>query len=147
MAGIVFRDVEVHRSEIAAIFSNIGEGGRWISTLSYDMKLLAAAEAPKRSMQLARSHYVSFRRGTNGLVAHAEVENRAEHAEWVHQGTPPGAKTRTPGYIQGNPWLSLPAWGAHGPKVLKSVSGQAANPWLDRACSQVARSYGAVQIL
>lgn len=147
MAGIVLTDVEVHRTEIASLFSEFGQGGRWLKLLSAKMKLLAAGEAPKRSYELAQSHYTSFRRGSNAYTAVAEVENRARHAEWVHEGTPAGARTKTPGYIRGNPWLYLPAWGVHKSKALTRVSGQAANPWLSRACSQMARSVGAVEIL
>ena len=147
MAGVVLRDVQVHRRNIAAQFRSSGQGGRWLKALSYDMKGLAAAEAPKRSFKLAQSHYVSFRRGSNAYSAVTDVENRARHAEWVHEGTPAGAKTKTPYYIHGSPWLYLPAWGEHGRKRLKAVSGQAANPWLERACSQIARSVGAIEVL
>ena len=146
MAGIRFTGVEIYRSNIAAQFTRVGQAGKWISALSYEMKLLAAAEAPKRSMELSRSHYTSFAVGTNGTRAIATIGNSAEHAEWVHEGTPKGAKTRTKGYIKGNPWLSIPAWGPYPALRRRSVSGQAANPWLDRACSQVSRSRGAFEV-
>lgn len=146
MAGIAYTNTVVHRSEIAAIFTGVGEGGRWIKALSYQMKTTAAGEAPKRSYELARSHFVSFRRGTNAYIAIADVENRSDHASYVHFGTPEGAPG-APAAIRGNPYLYLPAWGPHKSKRLRAVSGQQANPWLERACSQIARSYGAVQVI
>ena len=55
MAGIRFTGVEIYRSNIVAQFTRVGQAGKWISALSYEMKLLAAAEAPKRSMELSLS--------------------------------------------------------------------------------------------
>ena len=147
MGGIRFTGIDVHRANIASQFTELGQGGRWLKALSSRMKLMAASEAPKRSFELARSHFVTFQPGANQYQARATVENRADHASYVHEGTPRGAKTRTPGYIRGNPWLALPAWGEYGATVRRSVSGQAANPWLDRACSQVSKSVGAVEIM
>lgn len=149
MAGIRFRDVEVHRADIVSQFSSIGQAGKWIHALSYEMKLLAAVKAPKRSMELSRSHYISFRRGTNGISAISTVENRADHASFVHDGT-----TRQVG------WRTLPPGGPNAPtksryapgtrfeaKTVRNPRGQVANPWLNDACAQVARSVGAIEYL
>lgn len=146
MPAITLTEVRVHRRAISSQFGPFGQGGKWIKLLSARMKGAAAEEAPKRSYQLARSHYTSFRRGTNAYVAVADVENRAPHASYVHLGTPrraPGAK----GAISGNPWLVLPPWGEYGKVVTnKPVAGQKANPWLERACSQIAISVGAIKV-
>lgn len=141
-------EVTVYRSALGAEFRPGGQGFRWIKLLSYQMKLAAAAGAPKRSFELAKSHKVSFRRGSNQYSATAVIENTADHAEYVHGGTD-GAV--------GN--MFLPAGGPNGPPSVSpygaqkfkarrksEVRGQLANPWLEEACSRVSRSQGAIRI-
>lgn len=142
--------VEVDRKAIASLFGQYGAGGRWIRALAFDMKVLAAGMSPQRSTELARSHKVTFERGANQFRATAVVWNTAEHAEYVHEGRPSirvSGKKRMilpPGGPSVINSTSKHAGKRFPKKALKKVAAQAPNPWLDNACSVIARAQGAV---
>lgn len=140
--------VQVYRRNISAIMK-AGQGNRWIYRVSVEMMSAAKADAPSRTNTLRRSHRISRMPGTNQYMARYSIENTADHADWVHDGT---------SYISGVmrvPKTPGPARGADLPRSQifwtdglngrpMGVRGQNANPWLERACSRVAMRYGAI---
>lgn len=145
MPGIVYTHTDVRRQNIKGFFLRGGQAERWMDRLRKNMHRLAVAEAPVRSGGLKAAHR-STTRGYNQYRTEVTVRNVSDHASYVHGGVPYGSKTRTADAIHGNPWLYVPAWGGYAAFRARSVSGQAANPWLDRACARVAGSEGAVRI-
>lgn len=147
--AVTFRTT-VYRRNISWLMQH-GDGAEWIYQVSDEMLLAAQAEAPSRSGTLKRSHDLSREVGTNQYAARYSVQNTAEHAGWVHGGTPyiTGLMRvpKRPGPVRGQ---SLPKgqvfWtdGLNGRPM--GVRGQKANPWLDRACSRVAMRYGAIPV-
>jgi len=139
--------VTVYRKNLSAQFQPGGQGYRWLDRVRLRMHRDAVNEAPARSGGLARSHRSSIR-GLNQYACRATITNVAEHAEWVHGGTegasadggfmvlPPGGPGRNT--------VSRYAGQSFGKKRVRSVAGQDANPWLDRACTKAAMRYGAV---
>lgn len=138
--------VEVLHRNVNRIFLRGGDGYRFMDRLRAAMHRRCEIEArstmgnkapptdPEWSRRpgpsIAQSHR-SYARGRGGYRTDVRVENIAPHAPFVHGGTqgpirPRGAALSTP----------------YGAK--KSVRGQAANPWLERACVAVSRTRGAV---
>src|SRR6185312_13148314 len=145
--------VTVYRRNIATMFTPNGEAGRWIYRVSSEMISAARAEAPVRSGHLKEAHRIyrdQVREGFfgNQYVTAYRIVNDAEHAEWVHEGTPsgnPGSKITAVMRVPKKPGLLR---GAQLPKAAvfytdgkfgrpTGVQGQHANPWLDRACTRV----------
>lgn len=129
--------VTVYRKNLSALYQLGGPGDRWAHRLAERMEAASIIEAPARSGEIKRSHSVR-RRGINQWAAKYAVVNSAGHAEWVHDGT------RSPILPVNAKRLKVPNRGGGGYRLLPKVRGQAANPWLDRACARVARSAGAV---
>lgn len=133
--------VRVYRNRIPPIFRAGGEGNRWMYRVSVAMMNEAILRAPVRSSVLKRSHSISPARRANQYAATFEITNNAEHAEWVHDGVPGRI------YPKNGRWLSVPSRRGSLSRVLRpSVAGQAANPWLDDACTAVAIRYGATRV-
>lgn len=137
--------VQVYRSNIARVMK-VGDGNRWIYRVSIEMMRAARAEAPSRTSALKRAHRVTRGIGTNQYMARYHIVNDAEHAEWVHEGT---STIYSPKKMR-VPRRPNPLRGAALPNAMtrprSEVRGQAANPWLDRACTRVSLRYGAVAI-
>lgn len=132
--------VQVYKRNLAREFQSGGQGYRWFERVGQAMFIASVAAAPARSGDLKSSHRLDKPRGINQFSAFLAVYNVAPHADWVHSGT------TGPIEPTNKAWLYLPAGGGFPRKRLKSVSGQAANPWMDRACTRVAMSNGAVPI-
>lgn len=133
--------VEVYYRELnRATVGRGGPGGGWWRRLRTSMMDTAKAEAPVRSGNLKMSHRMDVKLGSNQWVQRFSVRNISDHAEYVHDGTL-GPITAADGGK-----LVLPPYRGYKKIVVRSVSGQAANPWLDRACRKVAMRYGAVPI-
>lgn len=131
--------VQVYYRELnRATVGRGGAGGMWARRLAVSMISEARAEAPVRDGKLKAGHRINRERGSNQWMVRYRIENIAAHAEWVHEGT-------TGPIVRGDGGkMVLPPYGGYGKVVTRSVSGQSANPWLDRACSRVSMRYGAV---
>lgn len=133
--------VEVYYRELnRATVGRGGPGGRWIYRLSTQMLDASKAAAPVRDGGLRRAHRLTRERGSNQWVQRLRVSNTAEHSVWVHDGTT-GPIRRDDGGL-----MTLPPGGGYPRIRTREVSGQTANPWLERACSAVAMRYGAVPV-
>ena len=128
--------VTVLKSRIDSEFLPGGQGYRWMDRVKLAMHTAAVAAAPARSGVLKASHR-SYARGYGGSRVDVQIVNTAEHAEWVHGGTDEI-------YPDGD-FLWVPIYpGAVKRSKRAYVRGQKANPWLDRACTAIAMSEGAV---
>lgn len=147
MAGITY-DVKVYRLELARMYQTGGEGYRWLDKVRLAMHRACERDAPSRTNTLRDAHR-SFIRGTNQYAANATVVNDAEHAEWVHFGTD-GAVADDFFYLpKGGPGrntVSPYAGRRFSKKKVAYVAGQNPNPWLDNACSRIARRNGGITI-
>lgn len=132
--------VTVYRRNLQAQFQVGGQGYRWLDKVRLAMHRGCVREASeiRRTGVLAASHNSSIR-GINQWACRAEVENTAEHALWVHQGTK--------GYIYPTDaealWVPVAPY-SNRRRWKDRVDGQTANPWMDRACTAVAIRNGAV---
>lgn len=129
--------VKIYYNEISGLYKRGGPGGGWIYRVSSQMVAASRVEAPKRTGGLARAHSLNRGRVGNQYMQTYHIQNSAEHALWVHEGT------HGPILPDGN-FLFLPAGYGHKASRQRSVKGQKANPWLERACQGVAARYGAV---
>lgn len=137
MPGVVY-DVDVYRLQLARMYVPGGEAYRWLDRVRLSMHRACVAGAPMRSGELKGAHR-SFIRGFNQYRARAQIVNDAEHALWVHEGT------TGPIFPKKGKFLYLPAGGGHPKKRLRyPVPGQDANPWIDDACSRIARRHGGI---
>jgi hypothetical protein len=130
--------VTVFRRNLQSQFQVGGQGYRWLDKVKLEMHLACIAEAPSRSGTLKASHR-SFIRGINQWACVADIVNTADHAEWVHEGVKGRIYPEDAEYL----WVPIArgaAWRVH----RSSVKGQAANNWMERACSAVAMGHGAV---
>lgn len=132
--------VRVHIDN-AAVASETAPGGQVFAYLARENRLvyrLAVRGAPTRTGELKARHVNAGVRKTGAYSATGTVNNTAEHAPWVHDGTHGPIRPKF------GDWLVIPA-SARGRKVfVKSVSGQRANPWLYRAGVQAAAMMGGV---
>lgn len=140
MGAVAYR-VTVYNSQIKRLFARGGDADDWIYRVSSQQIALARATAPSRTGTLRAAHRIrrGSRVGSNQYQSRYIIENIAEHAEWVHDGTRP---TITP---DDKDFLSVPK--RESPfryKLKPSVSGQADQPWLDDACAEIAMRYGAI---
>lgn len=134
----------IYYNNIRGLFRSSGPGGRWIYRVSVEMINAARAEAPSRSGGLKRAHRITRGRGANQYAATFHIENTAEHAEWVHGGTAGNGLGWI--YPARGARLRLPAGNGFPASRPRRVHGQKENPWLDRACTQIAMRYGAVPV-
>jgi hypothetical protein len=132
--------VRVYRSRIPPIFRFGGEGNRWMYRVSVAMMNAARAAAPVRSSELKRAHRISRALRANQFAATFEIQNIADHAQWVHDGTP------TIIFPENSTRLVLSPGNGFPRIYARSVRGQRGNPWLDNACTAVAVRYGAVRV-
>lgn len=131
--------VKVFEVDINGLFNPAGGVGIEARKQYTAIKAVATAIAPlghqranqKHLKTSHRSRYVpkSFTR-----TARYYVENTADHALFVHQGT------TGPIYPRGNKKLKLDL--ASGYSFRNSVQGQKANPWIRRAANTVLSRYG-----
>lgn len=146
----------VYRRNLAREFQTGGQGYRWLDRVKKAMHDGSIAAAPVRSGDIKRGHR-SFITGINQYACRAEIVNLAEHAEWVHDGTRPWIEGtfRVPRKRQagGARGADLPGrlvfytdgeMDRYGNVNQTGVRGQRAQPWMDRACTAVAMSNGAV---
>lgn len=136
--------VRIDRKALSGEFQTRGQAGRWIRMVGREMLALSKNQAPSRSGGLRRSHGIS--RGRVGMgwgnqyAAAYNIYADAGHAEYVHQGT------RSPITARGGGKMRLSPGGGYGVLYRRSVRGQKANPWLDRACTAIAIRFGGVPI-
>jgi hypothetical protein len=133
--------VTVYEGNIVRMIQ-VGDGATWTRQRAWEIRQLAVIRAPlgltgelkaKHRVEQNRDVYTGrYRKGFN-IVADAR------HAAAVHGGT---AANGT-GYIypKTKKALAIPAGNGHGPKVVRRVRGQRANPWLRRAGETVAKRY------
>lgn len=136
--------VTIYESRIAGLFSPGAAGDAFMRRFLGDTSSYARALAPRRTSELANSHRTlgPVRRGRYGL--RGQVVNTADYAAFVHNGTTGPITSTRP-----NGWMRLPPSGRAavldgpnaGPVYRRSVRGQRANPWLDRAGTLTARRY------
>jgi len=145
-------EVTVYRRNISRIML-AGEGNRWIYRVSTEQVSLAKAKAPSRSGRrgLAGKHRLNRLPGTNQYMVRYRIANVADYAGYVHGGTsgsyaPEGKFMYLPPGGPGRNTVSRYAGRKFRKKKLRFVAGQDANPWLDDACSTIARRYGAVVV-
>jgi hypothetical protein len=128
--------VYVRNEEISALFGATGEIGLLNRVLMDRIVVIARIEAPARTGELKAAHRNGGALKVGRYRNIGTVYNDSPHAAFVHDGTygpiVPKHSTR----------LSLPAYGTHSHKSLKSVSGQRANPWMTRAANTVLSTYG-----
>lgn len=131
---------EVLHANVNRLFLRGGPGYRFMDSLRAAMHRRCEAEAPNGGPRPAgspsqpkiRGSHRSSARGRNGYRTDVEVWNVAPHAEFVHNGTS--------GPIR--PTSSRALLTPYG--LRKSVDGQRANPWMERACVAVSRTRGAI---
>lgn len=129
--------VYVFDSKIISIVQT-GDGDRWTHAKAKQIERMARTLAPKRTGRLAASHVTLPTRGSNQYHKVYRVSAQAYYSRFVHEGTT--------GPITGrNGWVKIPAARSGAPyspklRVVRSVRGQRANPWLARAALLVARS-------
>lgn len=131
--------VRVH-IDAAAVASETAPGGQVFKYLAQENRLvyrLAVRGAPLGATGvLKRSHINAGVRKVGPYSATGTVNNVAEHAPWVHDGTTGPIR---PKY---GDWLVIPR-GRGGRNVfVHEVAGQRANPWLYRAGVQAAAMMG-----
>lgn len=135
---VVYGRAVVYRQKLSAMYQTGGQADRWARRLAQRMEAAAIIMAPVRSGDLKRQHTVR-RRGINQWAANYQVWNDSDHAQHVHFGTTGPIRPKTASKLR------VPNRGGAGYRLLPSVRGQKANPWLDRACSAVAGSAGAFE--
>ena len=130
---------EIYRRNINAQFLPGGQAAGWMDRMGRQMMLACMREAPGRSGELRRAHRWGRNKNPGGSRYTFTVENVAEYAAWVHDGT----ITRPPKAV-GKKKMRIPASAGHPAVYGAEFRGQRANPWLDQACSRIARRNGAV---
>lgn len=134
--------VTVLKSRIESEFLPGGQGYRWMDRVRLAMHTAAVAAAPSRTNTLRAAHR-SYARGYGGSRVDVRIVNDAEHAEWVHGGTANNGEGRIEPKHKDYLWVPIAPNSTY--RVYRgSVKGQKANPWLDRACTAIAMSQGAV---
>lgn len=150
--------VIVYDAKISGMFGKGGDAVEYIREFLVDLEAQAQRDAPVGGITSGRRRAggISIKRGhrNSGTLrsgpygARGSIYNIAKHAGYVHNGTGPR--------IYGRPMLAVPVvpgsihmqhrWGK--PRVakvgvvrLRSVAGQKANPWLDRAGKKIAIRY------
>lgn len=131
--------VDVYNLRIAADYLPGGQGYTWLDKVKLAMFTRSVAEAAKisRTGTLMRSHGSAIF-GYNQYRARATISNSAPHAEWVHEGTDGPIFPEDSDFL----WVPIRKGGASRTKRAY-VKGQAANRWMDRACTSVALAQGA----
>lgn len=129
MAGLV--RVKVYDQQISALFDRYGEVGRFGSTLNREIFAAAVARAPARTGRLKASHKNNGVLKAGRYRTTGRISATADHASFVHGGTV------GPILPKRGDRLSLPRGGGFGPRVVKSVAGQRANPWMEEAARAV----------
>lgn len=136
--------VQVHRNTLRSEFRRHGEP--WQDRVTLAMMQRAIRTAPRRSGNLQASHRIERVWGNQWAIVR-NIENFAEHASYVHDGTSSqsGLRVLPPGG-PGTNTRSVYA-GQSFPKIVKrkGVKGQSANPWLEEACGWVSIANGAVR--
>lgn len=128
--------VQVNRRGINQIYLPRGSGYRWLDRVNLQMFRACVAAAPSRSGELKAGHRASIRAGSQNYVR-AEVVNVAKHSEWVHNGTYGPIFPRTADLL----WVPVRR-GSASRTLRPSVNGQAAQPWMEDACTRVALIHG-----
>lgn len=129
--------VQVFNTVIISIVQT-GDGERWTHAKAKEIERMARVLAPKRTGRLAASHVTLPTIGSNQYHKVYRVSAQAYYSRYVHEGTT--------GPITGrNGWVKIPAARGGVPyspklRVVRSVRGQRANPWLVRAAVAVAHS-------
>lgn len=131
---------EVLHANVNRLFLRGGPGYRFMDSLRAAMHRRCEAEAPvgeprpdgSPAQAKIRGSHRSTARGRNGYRTDVEITNVAGHAEWVHNGVPGRI------YPKSARALNTP----YGPR--RSVRGQSADPWMERACVAVSRTRGAI---
>lgn len=134
--------VNVYNGAIESEFTAGGEVSRENNKIRKAIIRRATAEAPSRTGTLKAAHRDNGALLEGRLRLRGSVENTAEHALWVHDGTTGPIRAR-------GRYLVVPARRGlpprrHGGTVLiypGSVHGQTAQPWLERAGEAVALSW------
>lgn len=124
--------VVVYDIEISALFDAMGEVGKPMTRLQREVFMEAIAMAPARSGAIKRGHVNRGARKAGPYRIRGHIENHADHAEYVHEGTS-GPIFPTGGAAE----FRLPPGGGYGWRRAESVSGQRANPWMMRAARTV----------
>lgn len=137
--------VEVYRSGIQRQFLPRGQGYRWMDAVKRQMVARCIATAPSRTGRLAQSHTSRIAPGSNQYKVSVVIGNNAEHAEWVHGGTPTHTSDTIMVLKPGGPGRNTVSEyaGQHFSKRRRhTVRGQKPNPWLEHACTEVAVLHG-----
>lgn len=134
------KKVNVYDARIDALFNTGEPAGRDAVTTTELIKAEAIRKSPKRTTELARSHYSSYLR--NGrFLGRGFVGNTAEHSLWVHGGTIGPIRPTTSDFMPVPRFKGGPAKRHGAPASMlrprASVSGQRANPWILRAADTV----------
>lgn len=125
--------VTIYDSRIDQLFAPGQDVWKFTAGLGTEHLSAAIMFAPARSGRLKAAHYpvpIMTPRGKRGW--RYTIRNDAEHSAWVHEGTV--------GPIMANgSYLSVPMFrGSMYPRFrARSVAGQAANPWIERAWDYV----------
>lgn len=121
--------VTIYDSGIDLVFAPGQDVWKFMALLGTEHLNAAIAFAPSRTGTLKAAHYpVPIMTPTSRRGWRYTIRNDAEHSEWVHRGT------TGPIMAHGN-FMSVPMFrGAMYPRFqARSVAGQTANPWIDRA--------------
>lgn len=130
--------VEIYDSVLEAETAPGGDLNRYLARENRLVYRFAVAGAPLgKSGELKRSHVNAGVRKVGRMGAVATVNNTAEHAPWVHDGTT-GPIRATRGR-----YMSVPAARGSARRIRRiTVAGQRANPWLYRAAVKAAAMMG-----
>ena len=133
--------VQVHHNTLRSEFRRHGES--WQDRVTLAMMQRAIRTAPRRNGNLQASHRIERVWGNQWAIIR-NIENFAEHASYVHDGT--GDLTEK-GAVR-----VLKPYGPHrrhrfvvGSEGKPVLRGQKANPWLEEACGWVSIANGAVR--
>jgi hypothetical protein len=138
--------VKVYDAKLHSMFAGSGEVGEETRKMTAEIMRVAKSPGyvPVRTGELRKKHYTNFLR-SGRLLARGYVGNTAPHADWVYSGTKgpilpkgtylvvPRGRGR-PSKRHGAPMKFL--------SLRRSVRGQRANHWIERAADSVLRSGG-----
>lgn len=131
--------VTIYDNAVDRLFLPGGDVWHTMGLIGNEHLSAAIAFAPRRSGHLAASHYpVAILTPYQRRGVRYTIRNDADYALYVHGGTT--------GPIRGDMglgWMRVPEYRGSARKVpMLEVSGQAANPWIERAALYALAPWG-----
>lgn len=135
--------VTIYDSRVDSLFLPGGDVWGWMGGVGAEHLQAAYMFAPRRSGHLASQHYpVAIITPYKKRGVRYTIRNDADYALFVHEGTT--------GPIVADYWDDgtqsflgpMAPWGGFSTPFARSVSGQRANPWINKAGEFVLAQYG-----